>query len=345
MKKVLSVLLVMVLLIAVVGCGGGAEEPSQEPAAPGDPEPIEEKTWKVALITSGPVNDGGWNTRAFEGLTLLQDEYGFEVSYSENVVQDEQAQVAQEYARLGYDLVVGHGFEFGDALDIAAPLFPETYFLNVGGVAGGVHPNLASAVFENGVLGYLAGRMAAEMTGSGRVGFVGAMEIPTVVAEVEAIVHTVEHFNPGAQVTVAYTGSWVDIGAGYEAALAQIANGTDFLIAIGDAANAGVIQAAQENDVWTFGWAGDYNYAAPEHVASSGVQSVAVIMELYGKMVQEGTWDNAAATFGIAEGTQFLGTFAPGVPAEIVELIEGEYDKFVRGEYSRQSVAEMVGIQ
>ena len=66
------------------GCGGGGsqeseQEPSQSSDSGSEPAPL-----KAALLTSGPVNDGGWNTQAYEGLLMLKDELGYEIAFTEN---------------------------------------------------------------------------------------------------------------------------------------------------------------------------------------------------------------------------------------------------------------------
>jgi len=295
-------------------------------------------------LTSGPINDGGWNTKAYEGLLLLEEEFGYEIGYTENVKQDEQVMIAQEYARKGYDLVIGHGYEFGDSLAVVAPDFPDVYFVNVGGTSGGAAPNLASGVFENGVLGYLAGRLGAELTETNRIGFVGAMEIPTVINEVTAMIAAAEYYNPDIKVSVTYTGSWVDVAAGKEAALAMIADDYDYIVAIGDAANTGVIQAADEKGIWAVGWAGDMHDLAPDRVATSFVQSVSAVIEYFALNIENGTWVGEALEFGVPEATQFVGTWADGVPQEIKDNIMADFAKFESGEYSKSIVEEMTGI-
>ena len=47
--------------------------------------PAEKKVFKVAMLTSGPVNDGGWNAAAYQGLMDISEKLGFETAYTENV--------------------------------------------------------------------------------------------------------------------------------------------------------------------------------------------------------------------------------------------------------------------
>ncbi|HHU31297.1 MAG TPA: BMP family ABC transporter substrate-binding protein [Clostridia bacterium] len=313
------------------GCGGGGsqeseQEPSQSSDSGSEPAPL-----KAALLTSGPVNDGGWNTQAYEGLLMLKDELGYEIAFTENVQQADQANIMRDYAKKGFDLIIGHGFEFGDALVTVSAEYPDIKFFQVGGEVSG--PNLASARFRTGELGYLAGKLAALVTKTNKIGFVGAMEIPTILGEVKSIMEVVPEINPNATVTTAYTGSWEDINKGKEAALAQIATGVDVIIGIGDACDAGAIQAVDEHEgVYFIGWSGDMNKLSPNRVLTSGVQSVQIMIKQVGEKVQNGTFEGVSEILGIPEGVQFLGTWSPETPEEAKAAVIEDENKLKSGE-------------
>ncbi|QRN84957.1 BMP family protein [Clostridia bacterium] len=343
LKKLLALGLVLIFAIAMVaGCAPAEEEPAAEEPAAEEPA-AEDEAPKAALLTSGPINDGGWNSQAYEGLLLIEERDGYEVSYTENVKQDDQVNILRDYARKGYDVIIGHGFEYGDALTTVAAEFPEVKFAQVGGFAGGEQPNLMSGVFRTGELGYVMAVLSAELTESNHIGFVGAMEIPTILDEVDTIQATMASMYPDVEVSVAYTGSWVDIAAGKEAAKAMISQGVDVIIGIGDACDAGAIQACEETEgVWFIGWSGDLNVLSPDLVATSGVQDVAYIIGDMVNKLQAGE-EGSANVYGIAEGAQPLGTWAANVPEEAKAKTIAEWEKFASGEYNIENVAEMIG--
>jgi len=317
------------------GCGGGQEapkEPAETPSSSDSGDSGSEKApLKAALLTSGPVNDGGWNTQAYEGLLLLKDELGFEIAYTESVQQADQANIMRDYAKKGFDLIIGHGFEFGDALLTVSAEYPDIKFFQVGGEVSG--PNLASARFRTGELGYLAGKLAALVTKTNKIGFVGAMEVPTILGEVKAIKEVVPQINPNATVTTAFTGSWEDINKGKEAALAQIATGVDVIIGIGDACDAGAIQACDESEgVYFIGWSGDLNKLSPNKVLTSGVQSVQIMIKQVGEKILNGTFEGNSQILGIPEGVQFLGTWSPETPEDAKAAVLADEEKLKSGE-------------
>lgn len=340
LKKLLVFGLILLFVISAAACGG----PAPAPAPDDDDEPAEEVV-RVALCTSGPITDGGWNTLAYEGLLSVRDAYGFEVSYTENVAQDDQVGIIRDYARAGYDCIIGHGFEWEDALLTVAADYPDVWFMQIGGESGGKLPNVTSGAFRTGDAGHIAGLIAGELTQTGKTGFVGAMEIPTIAEEVMTARATVEQYY-GHSMVVGYTGSWVDVAAGYEAAMAQIEEGVDVIIGIGNAADGGAIQASEELDgaVWYIGWVGDLNELSPNVVATSLVQDVGWLMRDFIRQWLDGE-EGTYRPYGISEGAMYLGTWADGVPQEVRDMALEVQQKIVDGEMTRLGIFEMLGLE
>ena len=81
-----------------------------------------EDTMKVALCVTGAVNDMGFCQSAYDALVLLEEKYGCEIAYTENVQPADMAAVFTDYAANGYDIVFGHGFRHAVKIDDAAVL-------------------------------------------------------------------------------------------------------------------------------------------------------------------------------------------------------------------------------
>jgi len=327
--KVVLTVLVMALLASGMVFAAGKKD-----AAPAAAAPKAAATLKAAMLMSGPINDGGWNTSAYEGLTRLKDELGFEIAYSELVPQAEHLNILRNYAKRGYDIIFGHGFEFGESIAVVAAEFPNVKFYQVGGDVKAA--NAGSGVFGTGELSYLMGKLAAKFTKTNKIGFVGAMAIPTVEIEVNMLRDTIKENNPKASFTVAYSGSWTDVVKGKEAALAQIANGVDVIVAIGDACDVGAIQAAEEKGAYVIGWSGDFSSVSPNVVLTSGVQSVPELVYVQGKMVKDGTWKPEAKVWGIVEGVQFPGKWSSVVPAALQKEIMDDFEAIKAGKMNKR---------
>lgn len=337
LNKLVTLITCFVLLLTfTVGCAKEAPKgettttDASKPADEAKPAEGESKKLRAAMLLSGPINDGGWNTDAYNGLKECEA-MGFEIAYTENVTQADIDMVIRDYAKNGFDFIIGHGFEYGDSLATVAEEYPDIKFLQIGGsVENG--KNLASGEFRLGQLSYILAGIAARMTKTNKIGFVGAMEIPTIQAEVETLQRVVPEVNPNASVTVAYIGSWTDVNKGKEAAKAQINNGVDVIVGIGDACDAGALQACQEAEgVYFLGWSGDFNKMDPKLVLTSGVQSVASIVSGVGKDILAGKFEAAHKVYGIAEGKEYLGVFSDTVPADIKEKALQEQEDIKTG--------------
>lgn len=307
MKRIWYLITAAVLVSLVLTACGGAAAPTAT-AVPATPK------LKIAMLTSGSVTDEGWNQTAYDGLTALKAE-GYTVANTENVAQADQASIIENYVNQGFDVIVGHGFEYGDALTAAAAAHPNVHFIQIGGIA--TADNLASYLFATGEGGYVAGVLASKLSKSGKWGFVGAVEIPTIQADQLAYEMALKQAKPDASTVAAYTGSWVDIPKAKEAALAQISAGVDVILANGDNANVGAIQAAKEKGgVIVIGWTRDQSHLAPDNVAMSIIQHVDRILVNAIADIEAGKFKGGNYTFGFKEGIEDISAFGPMVSAE-----------------------------
>lgn len=127
MKKKASLLLAIMLVFALLMSGCGAKSSPAE--ATGDKNAV--KPLKVALILPGKVDDVSWNQAMHEGMKELEKDYAgkIEVTYSENVYEVSNIEPAlREFASQGYDLVIGHGFQFQEPIIKVAGEFPKVKF-------------------------------------------------------------------------------------------------------------------------------------------------------------------------------------------------------------------------
>jgi basic membrane protein A len=277
---------------------------------------------KIAMLTSGPINDDGWNQTAYEGLKALEAG-GAEIANTENVAQADQLDLMRSYADQGFNVIIGHGFEYGDALMSAAEEYPEISFIQIGGIADN-GKNILSYLFQSGEGGYAAGILAGLMIPDGKIGGVGAVEIPSIAADFNAFKIAAQTVNPNVKdVPVAYTGSWVDIPKAKEAAIAQIDSGIELILANGDNANVGAIEAAAENGkVFVIGWTRDQAHLSPELVLTSNEQRVDHILVNAISQVKDGSvkWGNYVV--GFADGAQNFAPYNKAVPAEVAAEVD-----------------------
>ncbi len=221
--------------------------------------------FKMGLLVPGSVAEEGWNRIAYNALKQVEKQLGAKVSYVElqqNPASFEKA--FRDYAAQGYNVILGHGFEFQDSALTVAEDYPQTWFLIS-----------SSSIHKGKVIGlntdssqpfYLMGVIAAKM-GKG-AGLVGGMEIPPIKEALDGFVKGVKDTRADMPVSSVYVGNFSDVNAAKEAAVNMIAHGADFVIPDADAAGIGVIQAAREAgpDVATFGVFTDITSTAPDNI-------------------------------------------------------------------------------
>ena len=305
MRKWFALLLVVAMLITAAGCGAGAAAPVDE-----DPEvPVDDDVLPTAaLVLAGPISDMGWNASAYEGLMLIQEEFGVgDVSFAESVAQSDMEDVMRNYAVLGYDVIFAHGSEFQDATLIVAAEFSETMFVIINGNA--VEDNVVSVRVSNDQQGFLMGIFAGMMTETGTVGVMGGALLENIVAAVDGFEAGVRYVDPSVTVLRSMTGSFDDVNAAKETAIAYIDNGADYVGAIANQAGLGSIQAAEERGVYAIGSNTDQFEAAPTAVVVSVVRYVPRAVVFAYENLVAGTLESQVYSLGYNEGVIFYSSF------------------------------------
>ena len=202
--------------VAVVALAAACAKTADKPMADSHAKKL-----RVALLTPGPITDKSWNGGAYDGLVAIRDSLGAVISHIQTKTPADFEENFRQYGAQGYDLVVGHGFEFQDAAVRVAPAYPKTnYVVTSGRVTG---PNLAGISFLFEEASYQAGMLAGSMTKTNTLGLIAGTELPPVKASFAAFERGAKAVNPKVQVLTSYLGNWDDVSAGKEQALAQIA--------------------------------------------------------------------------------------------------------------------------
>jgi len=245
------------------------------------------RSFRVALLTPGPISDQAWNAGAYAGLMRIRDSLGAQTSHIQVKTPADFEENFRQYGASGYSLVLGHGFEFQDAAARVAPEYPKTVFVTTGGET--VLPNLAALSFAFDEPSFLAGMAAAAASRTGVVACVGGTELPPVKASFAAFTAGARALRPNTRVIITYIGNWDDMSAGKEQALALIQRRADVIFQNADAAGLGVFQAAKENEgVLVVGSNSNQNFIVPGSTIGSVVIDLPHAFLLVAKEVRAG---------------------------------------------------------
>jgi basic membrane protein A len=289
MKSLLIAVLVAGLLLA--GCQGEKRETAGQAAKP-----------TVGLVLSvGGLGDKSFNDSAYEGLTRAAAELGIEPVYGQPEQMSEDEKYLRQYAEQGMDLVIAVGFLMKDALEKVSGQFPDTRFAIIDAAVDA--PNVASLVFREHEGSFLVGAIAGLMTKTGKVGFVGGMDIPLIHKFEVGYREGVKYVKPECQVLVAYAGSgpeaFHDPVKGKSLALSQFDRGADIIFQAAGSTGNGVIDAARERGLFAIGVDANQNYMAPGHVLTSMVKRVDVAVYSIIKDVVEGAFTGGTHVYGL----------------------------------------------
>jgi basic membrane protein A len=253
----------------------------------------------AVIYDMGGKFDKSFNQAGFDGAERWKKESGkayleFEIT---NPAQREQAQ--RRMAERGADPIVGIGFSQGSAVEKVAKDFPKLKFAIIDSVVA--LPNVQSIVFKEHEGSFLVGMMAALASKTGKVGFVGGMDIPLIRRFQCGFEQGAKYANPSAQVSGNMTGTtpaaWNDPSRGAELAKAQFAGGVDVIFAAAGGTGLGVYQAAKDAGKLAIGVDSNQNHLQPGTMLTSMVKRVDVAVYNAFKGIKPGV-----TSLGLAEG-------------------------------------------
>jgi basic membrane protein A len=224
---------------------------------------------KVAFVTDGKFSDGGWGAAGFNGMQALVKKYHIDLKTADGVAIPDTENTLRGYGDSGYNLIIAQGFQWGDPAIKVAPDYPDVKFVIMTGLVKAT--NVASIFPMQQEGSFLLGSLAAMMSKTGTIGFVGGQEYPNVVNIAEGYKQGAKYINPNIKVLTSYVGEWNNPAKGKETALAQINSGADFLLHVADTSGHGVIDAAKNKGIYAFGAVSDQNRLAPNTVLTSFV--------------------------------------------------------------------------
>ncbi len=244
-------------------------------------------------------NEGVWN-----GIKKFSDETGVEVMEFEVTNETQREQAIRRMVERGATVVLGVGFAQADAIDKVAAENPDRQFAIID-VNWLDRPNLRQYAFKEHEGSYLVGVAAALTSGTGKVGFVGGMDIPLIRKFACGYVQGAKEAKAGTEVLQNMTGTtptaWNDPAKGAELTQSQIDRGADVIYHAAGGTGLGVIRAAADAGKLAIGVDSNQNGLAPGHVLTSMLKRVDVAAYQTMKDAMDGTFTSGVVTLGLAE--------------------------------------------
>ncbi|MEO7244706.1 MAG: BMP family ABC transporter substrate-binding protein [Rubrivivax sp.] len=306
---------------ALAGCGKKEESaPPPPPAAAPAPAPQPEAL-KAAWVYVGPVGDAGWSYAHDQGRKAVEAEFGDKVKTSivEKVPEGADAErVIRDLAAQGNKIIFATSFGFMEPMLKVAAEFPDVKFEHATGYKSADNMRIYDAKFFEDA--YLAGVIAGKMTKSNTLGFVGSFPIPEVLRNINAYTLGARSVNPKVKTKVVWVNTWYDPAKESDAAQSLINGGADVLLQNTD--STAVLQTAEKNGKYAFGWDSDMSAVAPKAHLASCIANWGPYYVKAVKEVMDGSWKTGRTVWGVKEGQNALIKISDTVPAETREQVE-----------------------
>ena len=256
----------------------------------------------AVVYDAGGKFDKSFNEAAFNGMEKYKADTGD--SYLEFEVQTDaqREQAFRRMAQKGADPIIGIGFSQADALSKVAKEFPDKHFAIIDMVVE--LPNVQSIVFSEHEGSFLVGMLASMASKSGKVGFVGGMDIPLIRRFECGYEQGAKFANKDAAITANMTGTtpaaWNDPTKGTELAKGQFDQGVDVIFAAAGGTGTGVYQAAKDAGKLAIGVDSNQNHLHPGTMLTSMVKRVDVAVYNSAKAAKDGSWQPGVTVMDLA---------------------------------------------
>lgn len=297
---------------------------------------------RAAEITPAIVFDMGgkfdksFNESVHDGAEAFTKATGVAVSEFEVLNATQREQALRNFARRGQDPIVAVGFGHATAVKAVAADFPALHFVIMDAVVDA--PNVQSIVFREEQGSYLAGMLAALRSGTGKIGFVGGMDVPLIRKFACGYVQGARAANPKVEVLQNMTGStpaaWADPVRGAELARSQIERGADVVFHAAGATGVGLLQAAADAGKYGIGVDSNQNALHPGRVLTSMIKELDVATKTTLEAARAGTWHPGTLVLGLPEngvGLAFDSNNAQAVTADMRSRVDAARADIVAG--------------
>ncbi len=249
--------------------------------------------------------DKSFNEGVFNGATKFAKDTGVAVRDLEIQNDAQREQVLRKFAKDGYSPIMTVGFAWATALGKIADEFPKTKFGIIDMVVD--KPNVQSIVFKEHEGSFVVGVIAAETSKTGKVGFVGGMDIPLISKFECGYAQGVKYASGGkdevfANMTGTTPAAWNDPVKGGELAKSQIDRGADVVYAAAGSTGQGVLKAAADAGKLGIGVDSDQDYLFPGHILTSMLKHVDVATYDSFMDARKGAWKPGVQALGLKEG-------------------------------------------
>ncbi len=279
---------------------------------------------KVGMqLSIGGLDDQSFNDSAFAGLEEAQQLYDIEFEITDWLEDSPNVETLEKWANSGFDLIIGLGHLNEAPINEVAANFPDRRFalVDISGKGG----NVWSATYREYEGDFVVGVLAAVVTQTAMVGFMGGGITP-VVQRIEAgFGEGVKYIDPTISIVSDYVGEFADEYKGRILAETQYSLGADVIYQVAGRCGLGAIRAARKFDNWIISTGGDHSHLAPKNVLTSRIKDVGrPITEAIEAVVEDRFEGGRVKSYGFADGGLRMATIHPEVADVVTPKIQAK---------------------
>lgn len=286
------------------------------------------------VLGEGSINDQSFNQSTWEGLQKCKEDFEIDIKYLESRQESDYIQNIETLVDEETDLIIGVGYQLKDSIKEAAESYPEQKFALMDETYEEIPKNVIPVVFKEEEAAYLTGIIAAKMTKTNNVGFIGGLPAPSVVKYQYGYKYGVQSTNKEIKVYEQYANSFSDQAKGKSIAKQMHASNVDIILSAAGDAGTGAIEAARENNKFAIGVDRDQSYLAEENVITSALKKLNVASYDLAKELVEGNYKGGQEkVYGLKEGAVGISENTnKHVPQDIIDYVNKEAQKVIKGE-------------
>jgi basic membrane protein A len=279
---------------------------------------------RIGMVTDvGGLGDHSYNDAAYAGLLEAQRRLGVHIA----VLQPESAAdfppMLGTFAGKGYDETFAVGYTMQVDVRETAARLPQRHFSIIDAVVDA--PNITSVTFKEEEGSFLAGAIAALVTKTRTLGFLGGADVPLIRKFEAGYASGAHEIDPGVRIVTKYVGNFNDVASGSELTGIMFDQGADIVYTAAGKAGLGAIQLVRgRSGDFVIGVNSDQDALAPGKVLTSMLKRVDVSVYRLAELAAKHARRPAHLVLGIRENgvglTDFRYTRTVVTPAMIARL-------------------------
>ena len=286
--------------------------------------------FKIGFVMVGPIDDGGWSEGHYRGIRHIEKHFGdkIEVTFYDNIPEGIGSyDTFKTLAADGMDMIFATSFGFNVPAFKVAKEYPNIKFEHTGTKTGENFSVYAPKLFE---ARYVSGKIAAQISKTKKLGFVGSFPLLDIVLGINAIAIGAQEIDPNVTVEVIWAYTWLDEVKESEATKTLLSRGVDIILQNTDT-SIPCLEAERRN-AKCFGQNSDVANEAKNAIITSVINNWGPFYIRRITEAMNGTWEPTESWPGLKEDILQFGKFHKSVPKDIVKDAQDTIDSIINEE-------------